>query len=260
MALSIRIKRGRLTFEVDTEAELLIVLRELNGARPSPKRRGPSPGPNFLAVVLARQNDPSLTLQALGSRIGISRERARQILKRAKLQTRRLYTSPLVCAGGCGKRTNRVGGTCQGCRKKRTWGTFECDDCGKQFERLVSLVQRNLRIPGSKGRVFCNKVCYGQWFGREHGTGKNTALSKLREWHGQHPEEARQMMRANLERARQVRLENAQAKADLVWAKHLETGYGAVRLSRLLGMPAKTIEGLFRRKKLQLAVTSATTS
>lgn len=44
-----------------------------------------------------------------------------------------------------------------------------CDNCNNPFMKPLRYTKRSLRNPRYKGRSFCNKICYGQWLGNNHG-------------------------------------------------------------------------------------------
>ncbi len=92
-----------------------------------------------------------------------------------------------------------------------------CDQCGKLFERrekyvLFRMTHSNRFQPSGQQHQFCNKTCFGKWAGKHCGFGAHPENIGYRKW-----------------------------DYDMVWQKHIETGYGALRLSRLLNIPVSTL-------------------
>jgi len=80
---------------------------------------------------------------------------------------------------------------------------------------------------GKRGQqhIWCTKQCQDKWLGEHEGFGV-------------HPEH---------------RVGHIIKKwdYDMVWQKHLETGYGALKLSRLLKIPMATIGVVLHKKKME---------
>ena len=95
------------------------------------------------------------------------------------------------------------------CRHEYAYIQMECVECGVLFRRNVKqwLWQKNHNpLAKQDANVFCSRKCYGRWFGKHHG------FVAHRKW-----------------------------DYDLVWKRHLETGFGAPKLSCLLNIPEATI-------------------
>lgn len=132
------------------------------------------------AVIEARKQDLSLTMQDIATHLCVSREYVRQVLTNAGLPRRaikshcKLCLKPLTsikkafCSNECDYAAHHI--------------LVKCSYCGKEFYRRKSKVERATRL-GYK-LAFCNRKCLGSWKGRECGFGahpENMAVSK-RTW------------------------------------------------------------------------------
>jgi transcription elongation factor Elf1 len=111
-------------------------------------------------IIAYRKKYPCLTLQAVGDKFGITRERVRQILDRASSPTRH-YIKPktLYTCLNCGKETTYKIGLCsRECRYQYNMIPLVCDNCGVVFHRKKSLAIRH-NTGRYKGKVFCNRDC-----------------------------------------------------------------------------------------------------
>ena len=111
--------------------------------------------------------------------------------------------------------------------------TIACDECGKHFERLEKRViweanHATSLIPEGKQHYFCNRKCYGKWFAKHYGFQA-------------HPENA--CYRGN----------PRHHDYDIVWQKHIETGFGCRRLGRLLNIPEGTVSFILAKKRREIA-------
>ena len=129
-------------------------------------------------VVNLRRKNPCLTLQEIGEKCGITRERVRQHLKEAELPT--VGLGKKYCHY-CGKHLN-VGEKYKSLAPNKTvsfhhyccfscWDIIrpgktimlECEVCGILFPRKESLVIIRLGRREYQ-HVFCSKKCQGKWF------------------------------------------------------------------------------------------------
>jgi uncharacterized CHY-type Zn-finger protein len=94
-----------------------------------------------LEIIEYRKNNPCLTLQQVGNKYGISRERVRQILKRAKEKTTHYYNNKKVAV--------------------------VCSQCNKIFYlKEYDLIDRE-NLTNKTGGRFCSNKCAG-YFKFEH--------------------------------------------------------------------------------------------
>jgi transcriptional regulator with XRE-family HTH domain len=181
------------------------------------------------------------TLQKIGDLIGVSRERVRQIIKKryGAIEPEVWSENEVERQIGCSHRTlegfRRKGllnpkryGRCwlydaaevvrakllwETAREKRKRVVLKCAQCGGEFQLRPSDYRSRLRRRKVQS-FFCSRHCYGVYLARHHGFGTPGHISPKwkRKWDW-----------------------------DMVWLRHLETGYGAPRLSRQLGIPEATI-------------------
>ncbi len=112
--------------------------------------------------------------------------------------------------------------------------TMACDECSLLFERREKQVIWNSNyINPTTGRAyehqFCTQQCLGRWLGKHRGFGA-------------HPERASHSGRPGYRKWDEA----------MVWQKHLETGFGALKLSRLLNIPVGTITVILNRKRKEV--------
>lgn len=118
-------------------------------------------GPNFEKVLAMRKVTPCISMQEIGEKLGITRERVRQILKSAGQPTKH-YVARHMCAG-CGRKlqSNNKSGYCQKCSKERNRIPLVCDECSTLFYRTKAEVLNRAKQNGYEGKVFCSKHCQG---------------------------------------------------------------------------------------------------
>lgn len=133
-------------------------------------------------IIELRKQSPCATLQTMGDKIGISKERVRQILKEAGLPTQRFRQQYLCCVcGGAildrNRRTNHSPFCSHKCFHEYHNVVMVCDYCDKTFERRLSSVlaypcrlnKRNPKLNSKGAGTFCSKKCHGQWFSKHYG-------------------------------------------------------------------------------------------
>lgn len=147
--------------------------------------REPRRGNTAIQAIALRKSSPCLTAKEIGDKLGVSRERIRQILKRDSLPTLR-YVSKVYCAN-CGKRLlhgNKTG-YCKKCLPIIHSVPLVCDNCGKLFIRSQTEVIRDAKDSRYTGRVFCSKQCQGSYAGKRYGFAvhpENAGISKQRDY------------------------------------------------------------------------------
>lgn len=132
-------------------------------------------------TIELREAHPDWRMIRIADEVGLSRERVRQLLKRAGLIT----TQPHVirCCKRCGKALPRVDGAhsypkycSDACRVPKV--TLPCNYCGKPVTRRLALYQAQT-LGGSpsakeryRGNVYCSRRCVGHVAGRTWGWAK----------------------------------------------------------------------------------------
>uniref|UniRef100_A0A6H1ZWY4 Putative sigma-70 region domain containing protein n=1 Tax=viral metagenome TaxID=1070528 RepID=A0A6H1ZWY4_9ZZZZ len=127
-------------------------------------------------VIELRRANSCATLEQIGNRAGVTRQRVSQILLKAGLTTRHYIQDYLCIVCGAAIKTSygykRKGLFCsQKCRSEYHTVTVECEICGKQVKRLISRV---LSYPGNPNRhnhIFCGRKCWETWAAKNAGFG-----------------------------------------------------------------------------------------
>jgi len=106
---------------------------------------------------------PQLTYQELGDAVGVTKQRAFQIVKNNNLEKSFPWTGKTFsCKGGCGKRlyySLNKSGYCSKCRKESNSFTFNCSHCGKEHT-LIGKDATTKRVSFNKGaNIYCNASC-----------------------------------------------------------------------------------------------------
>ena len=174
-----------------------------------------------LLSKLARQFP---TMTALADHLGVTRERVRQLLRKQGCTGFRKRSQKRICPQ-CGGTKYQTAQLCRSCYSKNHRVLVACDNCDKLKEIYVSRLIFNTR---HCKHWYCSRSCQTTVLGKTYGFGV-------------HPE--------NQRKGRQYPL---RWNPEPVWQKHLETGYGAIRLSRLLGIPKGTVSVILwnmRKKK-----------
>ncbi len=158
-------------------------------------RHGRLHGPHYEQACQLRRDNPAMTLDAIGKQVGVSRERIRQLLKKAGLEThstgnhRRAWRP---CAMECGRLTLRTY-----CSRKCSAAAYHlrmstvltCTQCGKEFLRQNALIRtraKNYLGKYTTTNVFCNKVCQGRYVGAHFGIGTPGHPAPQRKKEGNH--------------------------------------------------------------------------
>ena len=100
----------------------------------------------------------------------------------------------------------------------------QCDCCGKMFFKELRYIKHNSKDSRYKGRHYCGYKCFGRFLGNNYGFRVNP----------------------------QNRIGNYKHDRALVWKRHLETGYGASKLSCLLNIPIGTIDSIIQANRKRL--------
>jgi len=167
-----------------------------------------------------------MSMSAIARVIGISRQRVFQILQEEGLPTKHLVkpvNKDQYSCLACGKISpNKY---CSNeCQKQWRQIPIVCTRCGKLFFRDVHQLLANYR--DHSDTIFCSRNCQSRWIGahygfKSHPNHSGPGVKRKHNWED-------------------------------VWKRHLETGYGAVKLSRQLGIPETSVAYiLFRYPKQQ---------
>lgn len=117
-------------------------------------------------VLEMLEENPSIPYSIIGDRVGVTRERVRQIAQRNGYPPRtgvlKLKTCP-VCGKTFSTRNLYCSPVC-GYKARRKRVAVNCHQCGKRIERTPG----NMR--SKSGKYFCNRVCFGKWTGENHST------------------------------------------------------------------------------------------
>ena len=161
-------------------------------------------------LIALRQANPCLTLQAVGDKYGITKERVRQVLKGAGQPTRRYYPSKEVLCLNCGQATKRERYCSDKCWHEYTHPLMECSYCGTLFRRNAKQIISQLSYGHKKTHLFCSKRCQGKWLAQHYGFKKKYNETAIR-------------------------------------ATWMRTGYGASQLARLFDIPIPSMANYLRR-------------
>ncbi|KKN71438.1 hypothetical protein LCGC14_0420170 [marine sediment metagenome] len=134
-------------------------------------------------ILQLRANNPCMFLREIGDRVGVTRERVRQVLKKERLPTRALWGLDRICPN-CRKEfhatSQRIIFCSRECSSEYTWIPLICDMCGRLFHRRKSVVMANILNPkrgAGKGytgdHYFCSRRCFGKRIGVNHGFAKH---------------------------------------------------------------------------------------
>ena len=171
-----------------------------------------------------RMSNLYMSMSAIARTVGISRQRVFQILQEDGLPTKHLARAinkyQYSCLA-CGKISTHK--FCSNeCKKQWHQIPVVCTRCGKLFFREVHQFLANYR--DHSDTVFCSRNCQSRWIGAHYGfksdpNHSGPGVKRKYNWED-------------------------------VWKMHAKTGYGAVKLSRQLGIPETTIAYiLFRYPK-----------
>lgn len=135
-----------------------------------------------------REQNPCATLQSIANKVGVSRERVRQILKSENKPT--THWKPKHICPTCGseilrRNTGNFNKFCSPeCRNKNIYIPVSCSECNKIFPLRAHYVIYMTNIRGRE-HFFCSKECQGAYAGKYYGfashpqnSGRNKGQSK----------------------------------------------------------------------------------
>ncbi len=124
-------------------------------------------------VIALRTTNPCMTCASIGGKVGVSRERVRQILDMEGLSTRVPSRRQLFTCLACGKTIEHKGNK-MFCDRKCEWqyshGNLVCSNCGKEFTLWISDLKDRV-LHSKSGLLFCKRRCFGQYMGKKYGFG-----------------------------------------------------------------------------------------
>lgn len=133
-----------------------------------------------LTVNDLRTLHPDWTLRQIGTVVGLSRERVRQLLKAAGHATIHKGWGRHRHCSTCGRlKPDSKHRLCFICLphylERAPRATRPCSYCKKPITRRVSQWKGSERNPLSSrsNLAFCNKVCHGRWLGTHYGWGRS---------------------------------------------------------------------------------------
>jgi len=117
-------------------------------------------------VIELRTKNPRMPAIEIANQIGVSREYVRQILVKLGLPTRFIQSSRLC--RNCGAKINKqsISGLCFKCLRESHRATLTCDECGKEYKVLRSVV-RAMAKRGYKHN-FCGRPCLNRYASRTY--------------------------------------------------------------------------------------------
>ena len=114
-------------------------------------------------IINSRLHNPCATLQQIGDKYGITRERVRQILESENLNTTH-WKQKYKCLQ-CGEiieRSRSKSFCSKDCQYNYSYPLIECCICKKLVRRNQGQLYRHDR---QNKHYFCSKKCKGTWFG-----------------------------------------------------------------------------------------------
>jgi len=116
-----------------------------------------------LEIINLRKNFPELTLREIGEKVDLTRERVRQILINANLNTKslaRMSTSSPLCAT-CNKTLDnrRLKFCSQECQYPNGQTTFQCATCGISQTVMTSVYKARIQ---RNSKIHCSRTCRDQ--------------------------------------------------------------------------------------------------
>jgi len=128
-----------------------------------------SPFPNSVIrkqVIELRSSNIYMTMSDIAREVGISRQRAFQILQKAGLPTKYYINTTKYACLVCG--TVSLHKFCSNkCKKEWQQIPIVCTTCGKLFTRNKNAVLASCRR--NQANLFCSKYCQGKWAGEHYG-------------------------------------------------------------------------------------------
>ena len=115
-------------------------------------------------VVNIRRGNPCAKLYQIAQRVGVTKERVRQILYDEGLPTSAVILR--IACMVCGKRTRNKKFCSHECQLEYHLIPLTCEVCGRVFKRKKAWIMASYRYtPNADGspHIFCDKHCHGKW-------------------------------------------------------------------------------------------------
>ena len=114
-------------------------------------------------VKRLRNQDSKIRGITIAKKLGISRERVRQILISLNLPTKIENPHDKKVCSICGNLASQNSKLCRACFLKNGRITVNCDFCKSLINRQASLIKRNNKGLRYTGKAFCNQNCYNKY-------------------------------------------------------------------------------------------------
>lgn len=115
-------------------------------------------GPNTKSVIFFRKERPEFTCAEIARRVGLTRERVRQILFEAGLSTTREgYGESIICPD-CGGPKNSAPKRCRDCNHKAHLVELICANCLTEFE--MTMANYRTRLKRGCENFYHNRQCW----------------------------------------------------------------------------------------------------
>ena len=111
-----------------------------------------------LEIIHLRENFPELTLREIGEKVNLTRERVRQILIDANLNTKSLarMTTPLCATCNKTLHNRRLKFCSQECQYPNGQTTFQCATCGTSQTVMTSVYKARMQ---RNSTIHCSRTC-----------------------------------------------------------------------------------------------------
>lgn len=189
-------------------------------------------------IIALRKSNPCVTMTAIAKQVGVTYQYVQQTLLAEGLPTKH-FVRGWTCQK-CGVTFFKVHYTsrkyrnvyCDACwqevSKVGVKVPISCTQCGKITYRRQSEVWQRQKSNGKlREQFFCSRQCFGAWMK------ENTILKGNKVNHA-------------------TNINKRKHDYELIWAKHIETGYGQDKLSKLLNIHPSTVSYILAYKKREL--------
>jgi len=131
-------------------------------------------------VIKLRKLNPCLSNANIARLCGISRERVRVLLKEEGLSTR-VPSKKKFCVI-CGKFIGYNATYCRNCSSKTIKIQVACSYCGNLIERNIKEIIHQINDLNYQHH-FCDRKCFGKWFGKNYGRRRKYDYTQIWELH-----------------------------------------------------------------------------